>query len=224
MSSYRKNKAGSGIFQAVSQATNDQKPLIELTAEQKERLQTAAGVALAIVATAGVIAIAAAAPNVIGAVGTIYGSAKGRKPSFREKQEKTAQAFYYLKRYGFIDIRMEQQGLVARLTNKGREKIEKLNLATLRVGKPKKWDGNWWLIAADIPTKDYRWAADLFRNKIKTMGFYPLQRTLWLYPYNPVREIEFLVEHFGIGQFVTAMQVSRLDSDDEAKLKEFFGL
>lgn len=212
------------IFSEIERTTEHRRPLIELTSEQKQLLQTAAGAALALIATAGVIAIAAGAPNVFQAIDKVYRFTRGKKLPFKDKQAKTAQTFYYLKRQGLIQIQSNKNVLFARITEKGKQKMEKLNLDTLRIKRPKNWDGKWWLVAADIPTKDYRWAADLLRKKIKQMQFYPLQRTLWLYPYNPVREIEFLSQHFGIARFVTVMEVSRLDKDDERRLKSFFSL
>ena len=212
------------IRSEVERATQNQRPLIELSAEQKEQLKTAAGAALAIIAAAGVLTIAVVAPNLFQAIDKIYRISKRKKLSFQQKQKKVEQTFYYLKRQGLIQIRPESKGLVARLTQKGKDKVKALNVNTLQVPKPKAWDGKWWLVAADIPTKDYRWAADLFRNKIKAMQFYPLQRTFWLYPYNPAQEIEFLTQHFGIARFVTVMEINRMDSDDEQKLKKFYGL
>lgn len=219
-----KNAQKPKILAKIKSATESKRPIFELTDGQKQRLKTAAGVALTVVAAVGVIAISAAAPNVFQAVDKIYKITKGKKHSFKAKQLKTAQAFYYLKRCGLIQIQTTSKGLFASLTAKGREKMEKLNLDTLRINKPKTWDGKWWLLAADIPTQDYRWAADLLRKKVKQMGFYPLQRTLWMYPYQPVKEIEFLCQHFGIARFVTVMEVNRLDKDDERKLKDFFNL
>ena len=212
------------LLSEVARATAKHRPLVELTLEQREVLQTAAGAALAVIATAGIILIAAAAPNVFVAVDKIYRITKGKKASFKDKQTKTAQTFYYLKRQGLIQIQSGKKGLFAHLTEKGWQKMEQLNLNTLRVKPPKAWDGKWWMVAADIPTKDYRWAADLLRKKIKQMEFYPLQRTLWFYPYNPVKEIEFLAQYYGIARFVTVMEVSRMDKDDEQKLKKFFAL
>ena len=212
------------ITAEIKKTTNWQRPTVELTDDQKQLIKTVAGAALAVIATAGVIAIAAAAPNIFAAVDKVYRQAKGKKHSFKEKRAKTAQAFYYLKKQGLIQIKPNKNGLLARITPKGRDKIRKLNLDTLRVKRPKHWDGKWWLVAADIPTKEYRWAADLFRDKIKQMQFYPLQRTLWLYPYNPISEVEFVSQYFGIARFVTVMEINRLDRDDEEKLLKFFKL
>ena len=211
------------VFLEIKQATENQRPLIELSGEQKEALKTAAGAALAIIAVAGIITVAAVAPNIFEAVDKIHRLVKGKKYSFKEKQAKTAQTFYYLKRHGFIELTHSKEGLMARITGKGKKKLSDLNVETLKIKKPKSWDGKWWVVAADIPTKNYRWAADLFRKKVKQMGFYSLQRTLWFYPYSPTKEIEFLIQHFGIAHFVTVMEVSRIDKDDDLRLRKFFG-
>ena len=41
-------------------------------------------------------------------------------------------------------------------------------------------DGQWRLALADIPSNPYRPNADQFREKVKRMGLYPLQRTVWV--------------------------------------------
>ncbi len=215
------SKSLSGL---VLQATANQKPLMELTESQKEKLKTVAGITLALIAAAGTITVAAIAPNILQAVAKIHKQTKKSKLSFKEKRIKTAHTFYYLKRYNLIQLRSSPKGLIATLTDRGKKHLEKLSFNTLQIPREKKWDGKWWLIAADIPTKEYRWAADLFRSKIKQMQLFPLQRTMWFYPYNPAREIEFLANHYGIGQYVTTMEVSRLDKDDERKLKKYFNL
>ncbi len=220
----RAHTNNSDILSAIKAATANQRPLIELTAGQKEALKSVAGAALAVIATAGVVMVAAVAPNVFQAIYKINRFNRGKRYSFKEKQLKTAQAFYYLKRRGLIELTNTPNGLWAKLTNKGRYKMEQLHFDTLRIKPTKQWDGKWWIVAADIPTKDYRWAADLFRKKIKQMGFYSLQRTLWFYPYCPVGEIQFVVQRFKIANFVTVMEVSRMEKEDEVKLKKFFNL
>ncbi len=72
------------------------------------------------------------------------------------------------------------------------------------------------------PHKKYRQGADLLRRKLKQLGFYPLQRSLWFYPYNPVEEIEYISNYFGIGQFVTIMEICKLDIQDAKKLEKYF--
>ncbi|MDR3642512.1 MAG: hypothetical protein P4L74_02680 [Candidatus Doudnabacteria bacterium] len=186
-----------------------------------ETLKKASEVALAVIAVAGVVAISAVAPNLLIALDSLF-RRRGYKYSKAEKERKAARTFYYLKKTGLIDIREDGSKLKVFLTKLGKRKAEKLNLNFCQIPKPHGWDGKWWLVAADIPTKLYRRQADMLRRKIKELGFYPLQRTLWLYPFNPIKEIGFITEYFGIGQFVTVMEISRLDLQDEETVKEHY--
>lgn len=193
-----------------------------LTEEQIEKLKSAGAAALVIVGIAGTIMLSAVAPNVIGAIDKIFFKKEKRKFSTKEKLRKVARTFYYLKDHGYIIMKPKGKDFKVFLTKLGKRRLAKLNFANLLVPKLGPWDGKWWQVAADIPTEDYKWAADLFRQKLLEMKFYPLQRTLWFYPYDPRKEIEFLLKHYGIGQFVTVMEISRLDYSDENAMKEFF--
>lgn len=210
------------IVKILDKATPKTKDFV-FTDAQIESLKSAAGVALAVVASVGALGIAIVAPNLFLALNKIFLKKYG-KITQAEKKKKTAQVFYYLKKQGLIQFKEDKGILKVILSGAGKRKVEALNLSSLKVSKPKYWDGKWWLVAADIPTKQYRQGADMLRSKLKHMGFYPLQRTLWLFPYNPQKELEFVCQQYGVGQFVTLMEVSRLDVQDEQKLKTFFGL
>jgi hypothetical protein len=192
-----------------------------LTDAQLERLKTVSSVALGVIAMAGTVALAAVAPNVFGALDKLFFRNNSRL-THKQKERKLARTFYYLKRSGYIDIKAEGAGFVIKLTSLGRKRVEKFDMETLSIAKPKVWNKTWWVTAADIPTRDYKKAADMLRWKLKQLGFYPLQRTLWFYPYNPTKELNFIVDHYGIGEFVTVMEAKRLDADDEEKLKRHF--
>jgi len=199
--------------------------LIKLNAAQIESLKSVAGVVLAVVGVIGVVALAAVAPNLFSAIGKVARFAKTNKPTTREeKLKKLRRTFYYLKQSGLIQLKPEAGEVRISLTAKGREKLQKIFFESIRIPKPKGWNKKWWLVAADIPTKDYRLAADKFRRKLRDVGFYPLQRTLWLFPYDPRVEVQFIAETFGIQNFITMMEINRLDKEDESVLKKFFGL
>lgn len=212
------------ILSQVELATKSQKPFLEISEEQAENFKTIVAYTLGVIGATGVVALAIVAPKVLVGLSKIHKSLKGRRKTFKEKQETVERTFYYLKRHGLVKISSGKGSTLLELTQKGLEKLKIVKALSTSVKRPKKWDGHWWLVAADIPTKEYRWAADLFRKKIKEMRFFPLQRTLWFYPYNPAKEIEFLANHFGIGRFVTVMEVCSLDEDDQKKLKMHFNL
>ena len=201
----------------------DSDPLF--TEAQIESMKNASSVALAVVAAVGAMGIAVVAPNLLSALDGIFSkNHKYKNITNAGKKKKTAQVFYYLKKQGLIEFKEDKGVFKILLSKTGKRKSDELNLSVLKIQKAKHWDGKWWQVAADIPTKDYRTGADMLRRKLKQMGFFSLQRTLWFYPYDPRKEIEFVCQEYGIGQFVTVMEISRMDIQDEEKLRRVFGL
>lgn len=194
------------------------------TEEQIERFKSASAVALALIGVAGVVLLSAVAPNIFIAIDKLF--LKKRYPhhkfSKREKDRKLADIFYYMKRSGQIKMKLTGKDILVSLSKRGWRRLEKLNFEAIQIPRPKIWDGNWWQVAADIPTKKYKRGADLLRQKLKDMKFYPLQRTLWFHPFDPRKEIEYIANYYNIGQFVTVMEINRLDKQDEDLLKDFF--
>lgn len=189
---------------------------------QVEKLKTASGVVLVLVGVAGAVLLSAAAPNAFIAIEKLFDKKQRfRHFSHKEKEQKVIRSFYYLKKHGYIRMKPTREDIKIYLTKLGRKKLQKMNLENLTIWKPKEWNKKWWAVAADIPTKKYKWAADLFRQKLKDMKFFHLQRTLWLYPHDPRQEMAYLARYYRIGRFVTLMEISRLDRDDEAAAKSF---
>ncbi|MBL8030817.1 MAG: hypothetical protein JNK33_00615 [Candidatus Doudnabacteria bacterium] len=186
-----------------------------------EKFKTVGGLALAVLAVVGTAAVAAVAPNLISAIYKLY-KFQGKHLTKKQAEKRAAQTLYYLKRTGVIRIHKSAGEAFFELTSLGMARRAKLDFDTIAVQKPVAWDGKWWLVAADIPTKTHRLAADYFRKKLADMGFKSLQRTLWFYPYNPSKELQIVAEHYGIQQFVTLMEISRLDVADESMLRRHF--
>lgn len=218
MSNNNKNSIGKLIHHSLPK---EKIPL--LTETQIEKLKTASQIALAIIAAGGILTLSVIAPNACIAIDKLFlRKAPNRRMSRRERERKLTRTFYYLKERRFIRMKPTGRDFKIYLTSLGREKVQKINFDAVVVPKKYKWDGKWWQVAADIPTEEYKWAADLFRKKLRDMKFFPLQRTLWFFPYDPRGEIDFVVHYFGIESFVTVMEVNRLDEDDENKMKDFF--
>jgi len=109
-----------------------------------------------------------------------------------------------------------------KITKKGEDKVRRLNFENLTIPQTSRLRKHWWFVLADIPSNPYRRRADLFREKLKLMNFYPLQRTVWVYPYKPTDQIEFVAVYYEIENFVTVAEAAKLDADDEEKLNQFF--
>lgn len=200
------------------------RPGFELTEEQMERLRRVGEVALGITIVAGVAAVSVVAPNIFTALDKIFGKKEygTRKDTLAKRREQLTKSFYYMRRQGYIKIEKRGELLIVQPTEKGQRRLAKLQFENLLVRRPRLWKGTWWLVLADIPSKPFRIAADMFQKKLKQMDFYPLQRTAWVHPFDPREEVESVAAHYRINPFVTTMEVKRLDESDEEALRDFF--
>lgn len=203
----------------------EDEPIFKLSEAQIEKLKNFSKVLLAILSLVGIATMVVLAPNALQALKIFEKKREHRgytKLPFRNKQQKIIKTFYYLKQKKWIDFRRKGEDYEVIVTMQGKKQIRKMRLETLTIPRPEKWDGKFWEVIADIPTKDYRQGADAFRTKLKDMGFFHLQRTVWLCPFDPRLEIEFITRHYGIFNFVTVMKIEELDPADEKPVKKFF--
>lgn len=116
--------------------------------------------------------------------------------------------------------RMEKQKLVSwsekngeltlTLMEKGKKKILKYNIDELEIKKSGKWNKKWKVIIFDVPERE-RAARDIFRRKLKEMGFYQLQKSVFVSKYECESEISFLSNSLEIAKYVTYIEASRID-------------
>lgn len=193
-----------------------------LSQEQIEKLQTASHVALSLFAVVGVTTVSLVAPNLLQLLKPLLKNKKRRSVSKSSGQREISRTFYYLKRHGYIKFRQVVGDVEVSLTDAGKDRLKQMDFQYLCVKTKPRWDGKWWQVAADIPTLSHRAGADSLRKKLKKMGFFPLQRSLWFFPFDPRAEIEFICRHYFVEQFVTVMEINRMDVEDENKLKSHF--
>lgn len=64
---------------------------------------------------------------------------------------------------------------------------------------------------------------EAFRGKLKELGFYQLQKSVWIYPFDCRAEIELLREFFGLSEKEIRLVVAE-DIERSGELKKFFKL
>lgn len=106
------------------------------------------------------------------------------------------------------------------LTNKGKLEALTYYFNEMKIEKTN-WDGKWRFVVFDVPEK-FRRGRDSLREKIKRLGFYELQKSVFVFPYECRNEIEFIVEFFGIRKYVRYGTMDYIDND--SRLREVFGL
>lgn len=107
------------------------------------------------------------------------------------------------------------------LTNKGEEKALTYNLDEMTIRKPKHWDSKWRIVLFDIPEKMRR-IRDAFRHHLNQLGFYELQKSVFVHPFACQDEIDYLIEFYNARRFIRFIIAESLDN--ELHLKTHFKL
>lgn len=145
----------------------------------------------------GAVCIAATSPYF--GINLMRGVKKWLKYRKTYAKKRITDTFKRLERQGCIEIERKGYQIYIRLTEKGKKMAGWLQIDALKIKKPKKWDKKWRIVIFDISQlkKFYR---EAFRGKLKELGFYPLQKSVWIFPFECRDEIELLREFFGLSQ------------------------
>ena len=118
---------------------------------------------------------------------------------------------------------MEKNGkLYVKITTNGKQLVRNFDYDDLELPQFKTWDKKWRLVIFDIPDKK-RKERQVFSKKLKDLGFYPLQESVFVYPYDCRDEIDFICEFLSINRCVNYCLVETLDKK-EGDLREIFNL
>lgn len=121
-----------------------------------------------------------------------------------------------------VEISAEQKGIQRiTLTKNGKRRILKYALTELVIEKQKHWDGHWRLIIYDVENKRKQ-MRDQFRKQLQILGFFQLQKSVWIYPYPCEEQIAFLREYCGVGNEVLYIVTKILE--DDSPYRTYFGI
>ena len=123
----------------------------------------------------------------------------------------------YLKRKHFIAF--PGKGKFA-ITSKGKIRLTKIHIDRITIRR-QRWDGKWRLLTFDIPEKKAH-LRDYFRKRLKEIGFYHFQRSVFMIPYPCDKEIDAMCGALGISSNVHLITTDRFNGDEE--LKKLFRL
>ena len=171
---------------------------------KRENLQK---VILYSVAAVGILGVALVAPNAIQAMDKL-----GILPNPRRREYITSSASKLAKR-GLMKF---EDGYY-KLTEKGEKLLRKWELENFYLNKPKKWDKKWRMIIFDIQEKKRR-----VRKQISSIfgaaGFYRLQDSVWIYPYDCEDIIGLLKTDYGVGKEILFVIAEEIENDKYLRL------
>ena len=115
----------------------------------------------------------------------------------------------------FVEKRVLKDGKVEIVISKnGAQRAMIENISTLKITRPKQWDGYFWIVLFDIPEKRKR-VRDALRFHLKKMDFYELQKSVFVLPFPCVKEIKFISEYYNIRKHIRIIEARSIDHEKE---------
>jgi CRISPR-associated endonuclease Cas2 len=141
----------------------------------------------------GMVSSAVIAPNALR-----LGDSALKHLDKRERKRELERVLSYMKSRKFISYHeLPDRQIEVQLTDKGKKRARKVKFDELEISKPKRWDKKWRLVMFDIPEKR-RKSRSALSMKLKTLGFYQLQKSAWAHPYPCSFEVELIKQVFEI--------------------------
>ena len=147
---------------------------------------------------------------------------KWRKNWNKINRYRIYEAIKRLNQKRLVELIEKNNELYIKITGNGKKLIKNFDYDNLELPQSKVWDKKWRLVVFDIPDKK-RKERLAFSKKLKDLGFYPLQESVFVYPYDCRNEIDFICEFLLISQYVNYCVVETLDKR-EGDLRRFFNL
>ena len=145
---------------------------------------------------------------------------------FKDKVKKTAwkraERLRELQKRKIVSFTEQQDGTVKiELTHQGKILVRQYNLDEIKINKPKIWDKKWRLILYDIPEHKKK-ARDAFNVKLRDLGLFRLQKSLWVSAYDCLPQIEFLCAVFDLNLDKNIFYLEVPNTPKEKEIKDWF--
>ncbi len=127
----------------------------------------------------------------------------------------------YLLSHSLIEAKDDDEFFFYSLTDKGRRKVSRFELEDLAISIPLKWDGKWRIILFDVP-EDKKSARNALSLALRSMGFWKLQDSAWVHPYDCAKEVTTLRHTLDLSLYVRLIIADSIEND--TALKEHFHL
>lgn len=149
------------------------------------------------------------------------GSLALKKLDKRSRMRNARSLATYMKHSGLIDCSKSVTGdLLITITEQGRNRLTQSEFRRLSIPIPDVWDGKWRLVLFDI-AESRKASRVAFSRKLRILGFYRLQRSVWVCPYACDNEIEIVRQVYRIPDHdIVMVEVELIRHEKE--LKEYF--
>lgn len=161
---------------------------------------------LLVLAATGLVGLAVIMPGA-GALVAKEITASRRRADFNKRLKR-------MKRSGYVEILDRNGETVIKITKQGIEKAMHYKFDQMQIKQPVRWDKKWRVVIFDIPEEKKR-LRDKLREKLQSLGFYSLNRSVFVHPYPCLDEIEFIREVFSVGGEVTYILAQDIENKED---------
>lgn len=190
---------------------------MERGAKEVRRRTNIQHVLLHTVAAAGLLSVALLAPNAMRVLGVFDGGKKRRM----DPKYLFGTAFERLFTKGMLTVEHTEYGKHVRLTDKGQHELARMVARKPDTRLHRRWDKRWRMVIYDIK-EERKLVRMQLQECLSAFGFYKLQQSVWIYPYDCEALLILLKADFKIGQEVLYVVVEKIENDQ--KIKEYFEL
>jgi predicted transcriptional regulator len=132
-----------------------------------------------------------------------------RKREWGRKMDRKnfAKLIHYLKKKGWIRVKELEGKKAVILTSEGLEKVFKIKHKFLK--KEKRKDKKWLMVIFDIPEKKKK-IREIFREYLKNLGYQKFQKSIWICPYEVLKETQELIRKYSLERYVRILLVEEI--------------
>ena len=143
------------------------------------------------------------------------------EPSWKRK--KIVSVIKRLEKQEIVYLKRDGDKVFVYIKNKNHPKVVKYSIKSilnLKL-KKKKWAKKWVVVFFDIPEQQ-RNKRDYLRQFLREIGFYPYQKSVYLFPYECKKEIDLIKKIIAGGKYLKYVVATQIE--DEDKIKKYFNL
>lgn len=135
------------------------------------------------------------------------------------KKYRLKEALKRLHKQKIVDVVETNDGHIVRITKNGLTRALQYKLDEVQVKRRKTWDKKWRIVIFDIEEEKKK-LRDEFRKRLKQLGFYSLQESVYVYAFPCFDEVEFLRQIYQVPVNVTYIVAEKIESQEN--LEKFF--
>ena len=174
---------------------------------------------LKVIASGGILAALLVAPNIGIALKPFLEHEDWRKLR-EEERRRIREEIRRLRERRLVEIAVKNGKEYLQITEAGKQRLREFEIDSLKLPNSKRWDKKWRLVMFDIPEQKYKGRRAL-QIKLTQLGFFPLQKSVFVYPHHCHDEVDFITTFFELQQFVVYCEADSLGEREIAARRHF---